>query len=176
MICLWKHQKQIHPKNFLMSSVMPLGEASYRFSRLIPTSMWVPQKPVNASSPQCFGSLGSVYIVTPDPVIARLPQFCKIQFNEQTEILIGTDFPAISMIKCKHNVINPLILLKFIIRYLTFHSYAVGPTAASLPPGAMSTLLDEDGVVQGKVSIYVDPVTHLTFSPSVHVRVKLVEE
>lgn len=57
MLCLWKHQKQIHPKNFLMSSVMPLGEASYRFSRLIPTSMWVPQKPVNASSPQCFGSL-----------------------------------------------------------------------------------------------------------------------
>ena len=56
MICLWKLQKQIHPQNSLMSSVMPPGEASYRFSGLIPTSMSVLQKTVNASSRHCFGS------------------------------------------------------------------------------------------------------------------------
>ncbi len=56
MICLWKLQKQTHFKTSLMLSVMPPGEASYRFFKRIPTSMSACQKTVDASSPQCFGS------------------------------------------------------------------------------------------------------------------------
>ena len=129
-----------------------------------------------------------VYFVGSDnPAFVKIDH-CKSNFASRVkQIQNGCPFPITPIgilyidrsLKLKFpmkSLINPLILLKFIIRYLTFHSYAVGPTAASLPPGATPMLLDQDSVVQQEVSIYVDPVTHLTSSQSVHVRVKLVEQ